>query len=80
MAWTQHERGKKDAPYVYQPFPKHVTHVSGDQPFKVVNSEAEWAALGPEWGYIAPETAIEAVTEAPIDDAEPPKRGRKARA
>ena len=55
MAWTTTERGATSVPYSYVAFPKHVYHVSGDQPFKVVNSEAEWAALGPDWGYPAPE-------------------------
>lgn len=51
MAWSQTDRDAQVVPYVYCPFPKHVSHVSGDGRWKEVADEAAWIALGPEWGH-----------------------------
>jgi hypothetical protein len=74
MGWTQTERGATTTPYVHQAYPKHVYR---GVEYRVVQSEADWAALGPGWGYStgAPETTGEQA-----ENVAPPKRTRKARA
>lgn len=63
MAFVRSDLTKPAAPYVYQPYPKMVYHAT-EAP-RVVPNEAAWAALGADWGYVAPQ--IDAVE--PADDA-----------
>lgn len=60
--------------YVYQAFPKHVTHADGRT--QIVADDRAWQALGPGWGHPS-ETAVPVV---PTHDDMAPAPRKKGRA